>query len=244
VFDLAPNCDLIISDDRFINRHAVVDDNSPTPIISTLDLIKKLSLEEIILHEDLLDYLTVLRRSGYIFIPIDISELVRHLKASNVDNGKVVESAELKAIKENILKVRMTDWLQLPEEASWLDLIMTTFIQAIENIWRDGIDVQLTRIRSNWLLSLIEIRGWSHAIASPEGVNVVDITRRSYIDTLLIPPDDIPTTARVEYLKWIDESILAPIKEQEPDLFTWLVEKRKALINNLARKLESEGDTE
>ncbi len=244
VFDLAKKCNLIISDDRFINRHTVVDDNDSIPIVSTLDLIKKLTLAEIILQEDLLDHLTILRRSGYIFIPVDISELACHLKASKVDNGKVIESAELKAIKENILKVRMTDWLQLPEEASWLDMIMTSFIQTIENIWRDGVDVELTRIRSNWLLSLIEIRGWSHIIVNPDGLNVIDTTRRSFIDTLLIPPDNIPTTARVKYLKWVDETVLAPIKKQEPDLFTWLVERRKALINNLARKLESEKDTE
>jgi len=243
VFDLAPYCDLIISDDRFINRHAMVDDKDPTPIISTLDLIKKLSSEETILPEDLLDYMTILRRSGYIFIPLVTSELALHLNSSVIVGGKVVESAELKAIKENILKVRMTDWLQLPEEAPWLDLIMTTFMRAIESIWRDGVDVELTRIRSNWLLSLIEIRGWAHIIVNPEGLNVVDSTRRSYIDTLLIPPDDIPTKTRIEYLKWIDETVLAQIKEQEPGLFNWLVERRKALINNLARKLESEGGT-
>lgn len=244
VFDLAPNCDLIISDDRFINRHAVINDNGPTPIISTLDLIKKLSSEETILQEDLLDYMTILRRSGYIFVPLDTSELVRHLKSSTVVGSKVVECAELKAIKENILKVRMSDWLQLPEEASWLDLIMNTLIQAIEIMWRDGDNIELTRVRSNWLLGLIEIRGWSHSIVNPEGVNVVDTTRRAYIDMLLIPPDDIPTTARTEYLKWIDETVLAPIKELEPDLFAWLVERKKALIANLASKLESEEDTE
>ena len=117
VFFLAKHCDAIITDDRFLNQHTNIGNgDGPTPIFSTLDLINALVSTGTKTAEERLEYRTRLRQAGYFFIPVSEDELAHHLDASMVEDGKFVETAELKAIRENILQVRMSTWLQLPEE--------------------------------------------------------------------------------------------------------------------------------
>ena len=137
VIALARDCDAIIADDRFLNQHANIDDGSgQTPIFSTLDLLDTLVSIGSITPEDRLEYRTLLRRAGYFFIPVSDDELARHLDASTVKDDKVIETAELKAIRENILRVRMSTWLQLPKEAPWLDTLLKVFIRVLKSLWR------------------------------------------------------------------------------------------------------------
>jgi len=75
--------------------------------------------------DDRLEHRTRLRRAGYFFVPVNVNELEDSLKGSTVADGGVVETAELKAIRESILRVRMSDWLCLPQEAPWLDGMLT-----------------------------------------------------------------------------------------------------------------------
>ena len=105
--------------------------------------------------EDRLEYRTRLRRAGYFFVPISEGELVAHLENSTVEDGKVVVTAELKAIRENILRVRMSDWLQLPKEAPWLTTVLTVFIRVLKSLWRTGADLSSATARSNWIVDQV-----------------------------------------------------------------------------------------
>lgn len=114
VLALAGNCDLIIADDRYFNQNETIEYSSEkAPIFSTLDLLETLTLVGAITPEDRLEYRTRLRQSGYFFMPVDDEELIIHLAVSTVDNNELSETAELKAIRESILHVRMNDWLQI-----------------------------------------------------------------------------------------------------------------------------------
>ena len=109
VIALARDCEAILADDRFINQHANIDDGSgQAPIFSTLDLLDALVSTGSITTEDRLEYRTLLRRAGYCFVPVSDEELAHLLDASTVKDNKVIETAELKAIRENILRVRMS----------------------------------------------------------------------------------------------------------------------------------------
>ena len=99
IFSLTKICDALILDDRFLNQHANVDN---TPIFSTLDLLDLLVSNGAKTTEELLEYKTRLRQPGYIFVPVSEEELAHHLDASSVTDDKLYETAELKAIRENI----------------------------------------------------------------------------------------------------------------------------------------------
>lgn len=235
LFALARECEAIFVDDRFLNQHVNMSvGNAQASIFSTLDLLDTLVSIGSISAVDLLEYRTLLRRAGYFFVPISDYELAHHLNASAVKDNKVIETAELKAIRENILRVRMSTWPQLPKEAPWLDALLKTFIRVLKGLWTNETDILSIRTRSNWILSQIDIRGWVHCFGSEAGDSIVKTGYGAYILLLLLPPTDASQKSKDEYWNWIEDMVLAPIKEQDPNLYSWIVEWQRKEFADIA----------
>ena len=243
IIGLAPHCDAAIVDDRLINQHANIDcSGTLAPIMSTLDLLDALASAAVISNDDRLEYRTRLRRAGYFFVPINEEELERCLRGSDVVDGNVVETAELKAIRESLLRVRMSDWLQLPNEAPWLDATLKAVISVLRNLWGDDADIDKVTARSNWLADQIDARGWAHSIVPENADNFVRIGRGAHIILLLMPPSSIQQAMVDAYWNWVEERILAPIAEQFAELYNWLVERHRKQVCKMAETELSEGD--
>jgi hypothetical protein len=235
VIALASDCDAIIADDRFLNQHANIDDGSAqAPIFSTLDLLDALVSTGSITPEDRLEYRTLLRRAGYFFVPVSDDELAGHLNASTAKDDKVIETAELKAIRENILRVRMSTWLQLPKEAPWLDMSLKVFIRVLKGLWRADADLSSVRARSDWIMDQVDVRGWAHSLGGENGDNIVKTGRGAYILMVVIPTADALRDVKDEYWSCIEDRVLAPIKEQYPDLYSWIVDWQRRQIAEMA----------
>jgi hypothetical protein len=242
VIALARHCNAIIVDDRFLNQHANIDDGSAqAPIFSTLDLLDALASTDSKTPEDHLEYRTLLRRAGYFFVPVSDDELARHLDASMVKDDKVIETAELKAIRENILRVRMSNWLQLPKEVPWLHTLLKVFIRVLKGLWRADANFSSVRARSDWIMDQIDVRGWAHSFGGKNGDNLVKVGRGAHILLVLSPPADVPPEIKDEYLSWIEDRILAPIKEQYPDLYSWIIEWQRRQVADMADMDLTEG---
>ncbi|MCK4394100.1 HNH endonuclease [Candidatus Bipolaricaulota bacterium] len=239
---LAKECDAIIVDDRFVNQHARVNHGeSQARVHSTLDLLDALVSYGSISPEERLEHRTFLRRSGYIFVSID-DELEGHLNSSEVMNDKVIEIAELKAIRENMLHVRMTTWLQLPEESFWLDTALKVLIRALRNLWKADVDLSCVRARSDWILDLVDVRGWAHRFGSENGDNIVHTGRGVLILMMLAPLPEIPQDVQDEYWSWIEVRMLAPIREQSPDLFALILDWHRRKIAKIVDTDLDEGE--
>ena len=247
VFDLAGHCDAIILDDRCLNQHVHIrgsnandDGDAHAPVFTTLDIIDALVAANSITPEERMEYRTQLRQAGYFFIPVSEDELAHHLNASRVENGKVMETAELKAIRENILHVRMNTWLQLPKEGPWLVELYRTFVQVLKDLWKTEADFSDVRARSDWIVEQVDMRGWAHSFGKENGADIAKTGRSAYIMAVLIPPADVPQEVTDEYWNWVEESILAPIKEQYPDLYFELVEWHRKWIAKVANRDQTE----
>lgn len=231
VIALTKDCDLIITDDRFLNQHANIEhDGSQAKIFCTLDLLDALVSSGVISRHDRSEYRTLLRRGGYFFIPVNEEELSTHLDASDIQQDKVVETAELKAIRENILRVRMGTWLQLPKEASWLDALLKTFIRVLKSQWNDDADIASVRVRSDWIMDQIDIRGWAHSLGGQGGDNLVRVGRAAHIMLLLSSLPDVSLEIKDQYWSWIEERVLVSIKEEDPDLYVRIIELQKQQV--------------
>jgi hypothetical protein len=235
VIALANDCTAIIVDDRFLNQHANVDYGSgQTPIYTTLDLLDALISIGTITPENLLEYQTLLRRSGYIFVPLKDDELACHLAASIVKGDKVIETAELKAIRENILLVRMSTWLQLPKEVPWLDMLLKVLIRVLKGLWKPDADLSSARARSNWIMHQDDVCGWAQCLGGKNGDYIVKTGRGAHILMVITPPIDAPQDVKEEYQNWVEDRVLVPIKEQDPDLYSWIVEWHRRQIGKMA----------
>ena len=232
---LGSRCDAIVVDDRYINRHAHVgNEGSATPIYSTLDLLDTLESAGVIFREDRLEYRTRLRRAGYLFVPIDEDELTRHVKASSVRGAALIETAELKAIRESVLSARMRDWLQLPQEAPWLDGIVHGFIRVLRALWKEEGDIEEIRARSEWLAEQADVRGWAHRMDPENADEFVRIGHGAIAMLFLTSPRNTRRERVDAYWEWAEEKILAPLKEQFPDVYEWILDWHKRRISDIA----------
>ena len=244
LFHLARYCDAIITDDRYLNQHANFGDgNISKPIFSTLDIIDALVSMGTKTVEERLEYRTQFRRAGYIFVPVSEDELAHHLNASMIEDGKVVEIAELKAIRENFLCVRMRTWLQIPKEFPWLNTSLIAFIQVMKGLWKPDANFSEVQARSNWIMDQIDIRGWVHSFGKEIGDNIVKTERGAFLQLMLRPPVNVPREIQDKYWSWIEERVLVPIKGQYPDLYSWIVEKQRKLVVKIINMDITEGET-
>ena len=243
VMALARNVDAIISDDRSFNQYVnFEDDKSKTPIFSTLDLLDAMVSTDSISLEGRLEYRTLLRRAGYLFVPVNEDELAAHLNASPTKDGKVLETAELKAIRENILQVRMSTWLQHLKEAPWLVNLFNVFLRVLKSLWKSDADFSNMSAYSDWIIDQVDVCGWSHVPGGDIGDNYVDSVSRMYILQVLNLSTDMPQEVEDKYWHWAEDRVLTPIKKQNPDTYLWIVDWYKKHITDMADLDVNEGN--
>ncbi len=245
IFALAPKCDLVVIDDRFFNKHANIEVDSgraQATVTSTLGLLDSLVATSVLTDDNRLEYRTRLRQAGYFFVPVDLVELERSMNESTVANGQVIETAELKAIRESLLRVRMSECLQLPEEASWLDITLKVYIESLRNLWVDGANIDEVAVRSDWFFRQLDIRGWMHCFHPENSDNTIIIRdgRAMQILSLLILPTGVEQNIVDAYWKWVEQRVLIPLKEQSNELYEWLVDQHRSYIENITERLLSE----
>ena len=234
ILALVRNCDVIITDDRFFNQNKTIKhDGEEASIFSTLDLLETLTLVGAITTDNRLEHRTHLRQSGYFFIPIDDEELTTHLTVSTAPDNEFSETAELKAIRENILHIRMNNWLQIPKEGTWLSGVLEVFVRVLKKLWLTDTDLPIVEGRSNWIADLIDSRSWVHRFKAEIGDEIVKTGRGADILKILSFPPEAPQDTKDAYWNWAENRILAPIKEQYPDLYTLIVDSQKRLIANI-----------
>ena len=226
VTKLASECDAIIVDDRFINQNESIqsDADHSTPVFSTVDLLSTLRSNDLISSEVFSEYLTLLRRAGYMFVAISETELSYQLESAPVKIGRLVETAELKATRESILSARMGDWLRLPKEEAWLRSTMETLGQVLTKIWTSASNIAGAPLRADWLFSHMDIRGWTQSFSKDKHAFVEKLGPLVYYFMMLTPPSGATAEAKKRYWSWLEERVLKPMKERESDSYDALLE--------------------
>ena len=234
-YNLARHCDSVIADDRFMNKHGWIENSgSRTPVFCTLDLLNGLADLDKLSSEELHKCRTRLRRAGYFCIPMNHQELVAHLKAASVEGSELLETAELKAIRENMLNIRMSGWLHLPDDSFWLHSTPKALVEVLRGLWTRELDVEETNAKSNWILGLIDDRGWIQAIAGDEQFSDVELRRATHTVMLLMPLPEQSPEINEAYSNWVDERLLGPIENNYPRLYSWIVDAYRSQIHEMA----------
>lgn len=244
---LADRCDVLVSDDRFINSFSRIDvGDRSARIASTVDVLDRLASTGAISNADRLVYRTCLRRHGYLFVPVEEDEILSHLLKATLADGRVVETAELRAVRESVLLARMGSHLQLPDESPWLTDTIDALIAALKGLWRRDSDVSQARACSDWILDQIDFRGWTQRLPPGECDRTMEGARAEQLVQLLLPHSDATASVRKLYWDWAEARILKPIRETEPDLYLWLAERFfltvSQVVDGAVDKLEAEDE--
>lgn len=243
LFDLAPLVDGFVVDDRALNLSIGVSTPAgPKGMFSTLDVLLTLQSIGALTVAEVGEHITKLRRAGFALVPTSAAELLDWLSAALVIDGRVVETAELKAIRETILRVRMTDVLQLPLEHVWLDGLNIALMHAIRDLWTGRVDDSTARACSDWLLSLFDIRGWLHRMPAVTGSPQRRYGGQAFILMNLV---DAAAEMRPRYWKWLEDTFLTKLRDQDGEAYAELTGIVKGLIAEAtSRRLESARDHE
>ncbi len=240
VLSLASQYDAIVIDDRYIGQYDINAESTVTPVFSSLDVVDSLVSADSISIEDRMEYRTKLRNAGYILVPVDVDELIHHLDAASVDNGEVRETAELKAIRENLLLVRLSGCLLSSNQDDWLRTLFRTFSEVLRELWNRGDEISDVGIRSDWILGQLDIRSWAHCFDKETGEHMVNQGYAAHIVSLLLLPFTENQDVKEAYWRWIEDRILLPINEQSPLLYQELVEWYRSQISSMVNEFTNE----
>ena len=163
-------------------------------------------------------------------MPVELDELKHHLSNAPVIAGAMAETAELRAIRESLLQARMSGILQIPGEVPWLHESMKAAIEALKSVWQTRPDLAMTEAISDWLLLLIDIRGWAHAAIPGNERSFALFAHAAQILSIMSPPDGISTSVREAFDEWLQKSLLDSIRSTEPEIHHWLLARAEELV--------------
>lgn len=224
--------DAFVVDDRFINRHShMTRGDQQTPILTSLDVIEHLVASGSLSLNEGREHRTTLRRSGYTFVPVLEDELTYHLSQAPLDNGSLVETAELRAIRETAQRLRLAKVLQVPHELTWLNQYTLAMIHAVRTIWDIESDPKVAEARCEWLLGQLDTRGWASVVEREAATQFSVMSYAGLLHALCYTPKIAQERKNDPYHRWIDERILGKLKETEPEIFGQIIASAAALFN-------------
>jgi len=226
---LIGEADVGIVDDRFVNQHAsIASRKTAKPLLTTIDVIDFLAEQGAVSAERRLEARTKLRRANFVFVPVDADELSTLIGNANVADGCLVESAELRAVRENVQRTRMSDILQSPKEFPWLNGLGGACLLTLKNQWKDGMDESAAVAKSDWLLEIADVRGWTHRLnESPQQLTE---RYRNWVAMLMMLPAIQPEPVKEAYWRWFESRFLQPIQEEDPEGYAFLIGRAKELV--------------
>ena len=241
---LGARCESIATDDRFFNRYPRYEmEEDRAEVHTTLDLLGTLERCGALRTEEKWAYLTRLRTAQYVFVPVDVEEILHYLLASAVlDDGTLQESMELRALRENLLCARMSIHLG-EEEAAWLRRTLATFGMALKRCWTSSASAEDARARSNWIWEQIDCRLWSHCFRS-SGPDAARQTLAFLVAALAFLPAEACDDRRQAYEDWLTDICLEPLRLGDPDLYDWVVELHRRGIEEGVMKSLVENNEE
>jgi hypothetical protein len=232
VIQLATRAKAIVSDDRYLNQHRNIDHaGSSAPIWTSLDLLRAMNAAGELTDDELWRDRTLLRQYGYVLIPSDARELKALISRSRDEDGVLVETAELKAFRQNLKLAQLRGWLKLPHESAWLNKLVSDVVATIRDQWRDDVDDPTARARSRWLLRCADIRNWAGAITDYDSANMARYGLAVTLNSLLMNRVDVSSTKALKRMdEWLENEILAQLKIEEPSIYDWLINNLRVIL--------------
>jgi len=169
-------------------------------------------------------------------VPIKVDELVSLIGRAPVSADRVVETAELKAVRENLQLARMSNGLQWPKERVWLDNVIIAFVEAIKAQWHEGMDEAATRARSDWLVEQFDIRQWAHRYTTGEQPDVASERYRGQVLSLAMLNTGVSLEIKQKYWQWFEETVLERIREEQQDLYNDIIKQVRSIISEASQQ--------
>lgn len=232
-----PVADAVVVDDRGMNQHGTITDEKgrTVPVVTSLNILDDLRKRGLLAESEWRGARHKLRLGGVGLFPFDPSELDHYLKGSLISKGRLVETQELRAVRESLAILSITQPLDPQTEAVFLAMMLTTIRQSIATVWKgDEADSSLGA-KADWLYELLNrpadlIRA-DLAQAARVGVSAA----LSGHAALLCIAFDIPNVRKEAYGRWMDSLLKKEARGAERNFKVEIVKKLKELIERVVQ---------
>ena len=217
-------CDAICIDDRFVNSRVSIE--GPTgksvPVVCVLDVLRYLRARRVISAEQYWGSRHKLRQAGFAFIPVEAEELLNHLLAAECKDGRMLESAELRVIRQTVNRVDSADLLSGSEARALGDQLALACREVIiERLWsNNGLEAADAGALCSWV--------WRHLSMTAflprqglEGKDGAEALREGFLrrlSLLLVPPIVDSSDRRSAYRDWLNQAVLDPLRLTNGDV--------------------------
>jgi hypothetical protein len=217
-------CNAICIDDRFINKHRTLTDQRAhtVPVICILDLLQLFQSQKLITENRRYEKLHRLRLSGFTLVPIEPDELDKYLRTARFNQeGHLIESVELRTIRQTLMRIRSLNIVQQPMENAFLHGLQFGSIIVIRRLWQhDELSADRVVALSDWV--------WRNVAPSPlEWKNFIRVQSNpaSGVDALahhialLLKPMVIENVERYKiFCDWVEYTVFEPLLPANADL--------------------------
>jgi hypothetical protein len=222
--------DAIACDDRFLNKEPVWSDSTHSvETVNSLDLLRSLVACQKLSAEEYRFALHKLRIGGYHAVPVTEGELLEQIDRAFRADGTLVETPELRAIRENISISRRSGTF-MGNEATWLSSVRLAFVNAIRELWQHSVDVSEIIPKADWLLAFLpDPLVWC---PNPEDESAWAIATQQAAGQYATLLSFFATNdgRNQQYAGWIEKSLIEPIRHNQPWLWQATLTAAKSYV--------------
>ena len=219
----ASHCDAFCIDDRYINSHPVfTETNGRTiPIICVLDVLRYLVSKELMDASECWAARSKLRQSGFAFVPPEPDELFHWLKDAGFDNEDLVESAELRMLRQSTARADSMELAGWAEGFALVTNLRSVCHQVISTLWEDEeIPPERATKLSHWIwrnLMTTAVPGRQTLTHDAYG-NLIRDSMPLRLGGLLLPAPGRAKERQAHYANWIEHALLQPLRPANADI--------------------------
>ena len=244
----ADECDAICIDDRFVNSklYFLVADrsNSPIPIACIFDLLDCLVESG---HLSLENHWAVrhkLRAGGFIFVSVEEDELYHWLNKLDIEEGHLLESAELKAIRQSMARIMALGLMNQEEGSALYAQMPIRCASVISSLWADeALTVEAAAVRSDWIWRHLIVAAFTdREIAETENsVPVLHESMRQCVGLVFLPIGVVPEDRSRSYADWLEGTVLQNLAVGNPGLIEQALSSICSAISNMGEEATEYG---
>lgn len=237
-------CDVVCIDDRSIDRHLKITDRNGRTVtmICVLDILRHLQRRGVLSEEEKNEKIHKLRKSGFALIPIEPIELENLIrKAGFNQNMQLNETAELRTLRQTMMRLRSLDIIQQPIETAFLDRLRICCLAVILRLWRDE-SLALERViaLTDWLWCYISPSplDWSRTAHGKAGLMPEAEAYALHIELLLKLMPGLKNKRLESFRSWVERTIFEPLLPANANLVDAIT---KRVISNIEESCKEFG---
>ncbi len=236
-------CDAVCVDDRYLNHHPICEgpDGKKVPVVCVLDVLRHLRASRVIGEEQYWTARHKLREAGFAFVPVEVEELTRHLLATRFVGDRMLESSELRVIRQTVNRFDSLGLLKGEEARTLSEGLARVCVEVVRNLWiDDSLSVEVVAALSNWIWRRLPVTTYLAWKGPPEGESPTPLEEfvSGRLGLPLIAPIMDSVERRSAYRQWLEQTVISPVRPASVELVEVATSQIQSTIDSVETNRE------